>query len=337
MSGEKVLRGKIELVAVTKNYGHVVAVDTIALKLPAATYCCLLGPSGCGKTSTLRMLAGHEEVTGGDILLDDVNVTNLAPAQRGTAMMFQNYALFPHLTVTENVAFSLKMQGMGRAERREAALPLLAMVELTTMAERLPSQLSGGQQQRVALARALMTRPAALLLDEPLSALDPFLRLRVRGELKRLQKSLGISFVHVTHTQDEALALADIVVLMNDGCIEQQGTAHDVFTRPRTAFVARFIGGHNVIAQGDREFAVRSDKVTLTRTGTSTLAQHAATIRDIEYGGMAYHVRLSDAHGRDYSCVVQEGAFAQLGPVDGETLAMSWAEADAQPLEPTGK
>lgn len=335
MNDIKIPRGKIELIAVTKNYGRVVAVDNISLKLPAATYCCLLGPSGCGKTSTLRMLAGHEDVTGGDILMDDINVTDLVPAQRGTAMMFQNYALFPHLTVAENVAFSLKMQGIGRAERREAAEPLLLMVELTAMADRLPSQLSGGQQQRVALARALMTRPAALLLDEPLSALDPFLRLRVRGELKRLQKSLGISFVHVTHTQDEALALADIVVLMNDGRIEQQGTAHDVFSRPRTAFVARFIGGHNVIARGDREVAVRSDKVKLTRTGSGTIAQHEATIRDIEYGGMAYYIRLSDAHGHDFSCVVPEGAFAQLGPVDGETLAISWEEADARLLDRT--
>ena len=280
------------------------------------------------------MLAGHEAATSGDIILDDINVTGLAPAQRGTAMMFQNYALFPHLSVVENIAFSLKMRGMGRAERRLAAEPLLQMVELASMADRLPSQLSGGQQQRVALARALMTRPAALLLDEPLSALDPFLRLRVRGELKRLQKNLGISFVHVTHTQDEALALADQVVLMNEGRIEQQGSAHAVFSRPRTAFVARFIGGHNVIALENRQIAVRADKVTLSRAAPRTLVQHAVTVRDIEFGGTQYHAHLADAQGSEYTCALSEDTFAQLAPVDGETLAMSWADADAQPLEP---
>ena len=325
-------RGRIEFAAVSKNYGKVVAVDAISLKLPAATYCCLLGPSGCGKTSTLRMLAGHEDVTSGDILLDDVNVTERPPAQRGTAMMFQNYALFPHLSVVENIAFSLKMQGIGRVERRRAAEPLLKMVELTHLADRLPSQLSGGQQQRVALARALMTRPAALLLDEPLSALDPFLRLRVRGELKRLQKSLGISFVHVTHTQDEALALADIVVLMNEGRIEQQGSARDVFSRPRTAFVARFIGGHNVIPVAGHEIALRSDKTRLSRPVSNTSTSHAVTVRDVEYGGTSYHVHLTDAQDRDYTCVLTEDAFSQLTPKDGEALDMSWSPADAQPL-----
>ncbi|MGH6753847.1 MAG: ABC transporter ATP-binding protein, partial [Bradyrhizobium sp.] len=219
----------MEFVAVTKAYGASKAVDAIDLKIPASTYCCLLGPSGCGKTTSLRMLAGHETATSGDILLDNVNVTDLAPARRGTAMMFQSYALFPHLTVEENVAFSLKMKRENKIERLARARAMLRVVEMERFAERLPAQLSGGQQQRVALARALITQPSALLLDEPLSALDPFLRLRVRGELRKLQKSLGISFVHVTHSQDEALALADLVVLMNVGRIEQQGTAQDVF------------------------------------------------------------------------------------------------------------
>lgn len=334
MEADAKKRGKVEFVAVTKKYGSVLAVDNITLKLPAATYCCLLGPSGCGKTSSLRMLAGHESVTSGDILLDDVNVTDLAPARRGTAMMFQNYALFPHLSVAENVAFSLKMQGIGKAERLRAAEPMLKLVELMPMADRLPAQLSGGQQQRVALARALMTRPAALLLDEPLSALDPFLRLRVRGELKRLQKRLGISFVHVTHTQDEALALADIVVLMNEGRIEQQGSAREVFSQPRTAFVARFIGGHNVIDVGEREVAVRSDRLQLARPVAGTSAWLSATIREIEYVGTAYHLRLVDARARDYSALLTEEAFADLEPIEGQALAINWNEADAQPLEP---
>ena len=223
--GQKYSRGEVEFVQTTKVYGVSVAVHGIDLKIPAGTYCCLLGPSGCGKTTTLRMLAGHEAVTAGDILLDNANITLMRPAKRGTAMMFQSYALFPHLNVVENVAFALKMKGMSKVGRLLKAQEMLKIVDLEAYAERRPSQLSGGQQQRVALARALITSPSVLLLDEPLSALDPFLRLRVRGELKRLQKSLGISFVHVGHSQDEALALSDLVVLMNAGRIEQRGTA----------------------------------------------------------------------------------------------------------------
>ncbi len=181
----------LELVAVTKRYGETLAVDNIDLKVPAADYCCLLGPSGCGKTSTLRMIAGHEGASSGDIILGGTNVTDLPPARRGTAMMFQSYALFPHLTVLDNVAFSLKMRGFSKAERQAKAAQLLKLVAMEPYAQRLPAQLSGGQQQRVALARALITEPQILLLDEPLSALDPFLRVKMRAELKRLQKELG--------------------------------------------------------------------------------------------------------------------------------------------------
>ena len=192
-------RASLELIRVTKRYGSTVAVDAIDLKIPAGTYCCLLGPSGCGKTSTLRMIAGHEAVSGGDIVLGGHNVTDLPPARRGTAMMFQSYALFPHLSVLDNVAFALKMRGVPRAERHDRARGLLTLVAMDAYAERRPSQLSGGQQQRVALARALMTEPQILLLDEPLSALDPFLRVKMRAELKRLQRELGMTFIHVTH------------------------------------------------------------------------------------------------------------------------------------------
>src|SRR3954462_12109147 len=167
---QKASRGEVEFVQVTKAYGASVAVQEIDLKIPASTYCCLLGPSGCGKTTSLRMLAGHEAVTAGDILLDNVNITLMPPAKRGTAMMFQSYALFPHLSVAENVAFSLKMKGVGKVERLDKATAMLKVVELDRFAERLPAQLSGAQQQRVALARALITRPSALLLDVPLSA-----------------------------------------------------------------------------------------------------------------------------------------------------------------------
>ena len=207
----------LELVSVTKRYGEMVAVDAINHRFEGNSYCCLLGPSGCGKSSTLRMIAGHEVVSAGDILLRNANITDLPPAKRGTAMMFQSYALFPHLSVADNVAFSLKMRGVAKAERLVRAMELLELVDMDSYAARLPAQLSGGQQQRVALARALITNPSALLLDEPLSALDPFLRLRMRTELKRLQRELGITFLHVTHSQDEALALADDIIVMNGG------------------------------------------------------------------------------------------------------------------------
>ena len=260
----------IELVALTKRYGETVAVDTVSLRIPAGSYCCLLGPSGCGKTTTLRMIAGHEEASEGDIILGAENITHLPPAARGTAMMFQSYALFPHLDCTDNVAFSLKMRGVDKDKRRARALDMLKRVQMEPFAGRLPAQLSGGQQQRVALARALITDPQVLLLDEPLSALDPFLRIKMREELKALQTRLGISFIHVTHSQDEAMALADLVVVMNQGKIEQAATAREVFNKPASAFVARFIGGHNVLpaavarAKGEGScVAIRADRITV--------------------------------------------------------------------------
>jgi len=211
----------VELAAVTKRYGDALAVDAISLKIPAGSYCCLLGPSGCGKSSTLRMIAGHEGISDGDIMIGSRIVNDDPPAQRGTAMMFQNYALFPHLSVAENVAFSLRMKGVSRQERLSRASEMLALVSMSEFADGTPTQLSGGQQQRVALARALMTEPSVLLLDEPLSALDPFLRVRMRSELRRIQSELGITFIHVTHSQEEAMALADLVVVMNEGRIAQ--------------------------------------------------------------------------------------------------------------------
>jgi putative spermidine/putrescine transport system ATP-binding protein len=238
---------EVRLVALTKTFGRTVAVDAISAEIPGGSYCCLLGPSGCGKTTTLRMIAGHESPSGGDIVVGGACVTALPPQHRRTAMMFQSYALFPHLSCIDNVAFSLRMRGVSKTERRARAHEMLKLVEMEGYGERLPAQLSGGQQQRVALARALVTNPSVLLLDEPLSALDPFLRVRMREELKRFQRQLGISFVHVTHSQDEALALADLVIVMNKGRIEQAAPARDIFDRPQTAFVARFIGGHNVL------------------------------------------------------------------------------------------
>ena len=239
--------GEVSLKAVTKNFGSLTAVDSIDLTIEGGSYCCLLGPSGCGKTTILRMIAGHESPSGGSIEIGGASVVGQTPVQRGTAMMFQSYALFPHLSVLDNVAFRLKMQRMGKKERRTKAHEVLEKVQLTHLADRMPAQLSGGQQQRVALARAVITNPQVLLLDEPLSALDEFLRLQMRGELRRMQRELGITFIHVTHTQLEAIAVADMVVVMDDGHIVQASSAEDVYARPQSAYVARFMGGQNVL------------------------------------------------------------------------------------------
>jgi putative spermidine/putrescine transport system ATP-binding protein len=325
----------LELVQLTKMFGSVTAVDAINLKIPAGSYCCLLGPSGCGKTSTLRMIAGHESATSGDIIVGPRNVTDLPPAERNTAMMFQSYALFPHLSVIDNVAFALKMRGVAKAERHTEARRLLELVDMQNYAARLPAQLSGGQQQRVALARALITSPQILLLDEPLSALDPFLRLRMRTELKKLQRELGITFIHVTHGQDEAMALANIVVLMNAGRIEQQGSPRDIFNHPQTEFTAKFIGGHNVIAVGGESFAVRNDCLILKKPGTAVNGPSIpGTVSDVEYQGTYVRVAIAADGGVDLAAELSEGQFDAAGYSIGEPVLVTWEPARASRLKP---
>jgi len=310
-------------------------VNALDLRIPAGSYCCLLGPSGCGKTTILRMLAGHEAPTSGDVVLDGANVTALPPARRGTAMMFQSYALFPHLSALENAAFGLRMRGIPKSERRARAREMLALVHMEEFADRLPAQLSGGQQQRVALARALVTNPSALLLDEPLSALDPFLRGRVRTELKRLNRELGITFVHVTHAQDEALALADLVVLMRAGRIEQGGTPEELFDRPRTAFVARFMGGHNVIAGPNGSLALRSDRTRLAPPNTPAALE--AVVRAVEYTGTGFALALAGGHGTDdWTVLLDEAQYRARAVAPGDRVGLTWAEADARPLAADG-
>ncbi len=361
--------GEIQLERVTKRFGPTVAVSDIELAIPHGCYCCLLGPSGCGKTTILRMIAGHEEPSAGRVRIGGDDVTGQAPVQRGTAMMFQSYALFPHMTVLDNVAYNLRMRGVGRAERREQAQAMLARVHLEAFADRMPAQLSGGQQQRVALARALITNPRVLLLDEPLSALDEYLRLQMRGELKRLQRELGITFIHVTHTQLEAIALADLVVVMDQGRIEQAGSAQQIYSEPQTAYVARFMGGQNVLsgkvttvaggeailqsAQGDRfalpfqgsaghvgtpvHCAVRRDRIQLERLpGTGRAGQiNALTglVHAIEYQGSWVKVTLDVPGWPDFVANVADDRFF-AAPVDiGDAVLVRWAAHDMRILE----
>jgi len=327
----------VELVGVSKRYGAAPAVDSIDLKIPAGSYCCLLGPSGCGKTTTLRMIAGHETTSDGSVLIGGREVGHLPPAARGTAMMFQSYALFPHLNCLDNVAFGPRMRGVGKAARQAKAREMLALVRMESYAHRLPAQLSGGQQQRVALARALVTEPSVLLLDEPLSALDPFLRVQVRAELKRLQAELGITFVHVTHSQEEAMALSDLTVVMNGGRIEQAAAPREVFSRPATAFVARFIGGHNVIASpGGAVVAVRVDRVRVQPAEAPAAPGPSlpARVATVEYQGSFVQLRLRplDPAAEEVFATLPDDAFAARPFAVGDDVTARWEAAEAHPL-----
>jgi spermidine/putrescine transport system ATP-binding protein len=238
-------RGDLRLTSITKTYGDFTAVDDLTLTIPKGSFFALLGPSGCGKTTTLRMIAGLEEPTAGSIALGETDITFSRPYQRPINTVFQNYALFPHLTIFENIAFGLRRRGI--KDVKEAVDKVLNLVELTHLAERKPTQLSGGQQQRIALARAIVNRPALLLLDEPLGALDLKLRRQMQIELKWIQREVGLTFVHVTHDQEEAMTMADTIAVMNEGQIEQMGSPADLYDNPKTAFVANFLGQSNLI------------------------------------------------------------------------------------------
>ena len=359
--------GEIRLVDIAKKFGSTYAVQNINLTIPHGSYCCLLGPSGCGKTTILRMIAGHETPSSGDIYIGDQMVVGKTPVERGTAMMFQSYALFPHLSILDNVAFYLKMRNVGKDERRQKAEEMLRRVQLHHLRDRMPAQLSGGQQQRVALARSLITNPRVLLLDEPLSALDEFLRLKMRGELKSLQNELGITFVHVTHTQPEAIALADMVVVMDTGRIDQAASAKEIFDSPRTPYVARFMGGQNVLTgtvdkaaagvvrittAGGATFeaaaadtpavpgkslsiAVRRDRIKLRRRlsaeQSSAVNEISGVVESTEYQGSYVKVTLDLGGDLFVANVSDADYFAE--PVDrGDAVTACWLTADIHTL-----
>jgi spermidine/putrescine transport system ATP-binding protein len=254
--------GEIRLVALTKRFGAVIAVEEIDLTIPQGEFFSLLGPSGCGKTTTLRMIAGFEQPTSGQVLLDGADMTGIPPNKRNVNTVFQSYALFPHMKVFDNVAYGLRRARAGRAEIKQRVGEALEQVQLSALASRKPAQLSGGQQQRVALARALVLKPAVLLLDEPLGSLDAKLRRQLQVELKALQEQIGITFLYVTHDQEEAITMSDRIAVMNRGHVEQAATPREMYEEPATAFVADFIGVSNLmdaLATGAADGAVTLD------------------------------------------------------------------------------
>ena len=260
----------IVLRGVTKRFGDLTAVDALDLEIPRGSFFALLGPSGCGKTTTLRMIGGFEDPTEGTVTLGGEEVTDLPPFKRDVNTVFQSYALFPHLDVQRNVAFGLERKRVSKGEVSQRVAEVLELTQLTGMEKRKPNQLSGGQQQRVALARALVNRPRALLLDEPLGALDLKLRRQLQIQLKRIQEDVGITFVHVTHDPEEAMTMADEIAVMNEGRIEQRGSATDLYEAPRTAFVANFLGVSNLV----------DARLTGTEGAHATFATHdGATVR----------------------------------------------------------
>jgi spermidine/putrescine transport system ATP-binding protein len=263
-SGE--VTGAVELIDVVKKFGDFTAVDTMNLSVQPGEFISLLGPSGCGKTTTLRMLAGFEEPTSGEMRISGQPIAGTPPHKRDVNTVFQAYALFPHMTVAENVAYGLRQRGVGKADMGQRVAEALDMVKMRPLAERKPKQLSGGQQQRVALARALVNRPSLLLLDEPLGALDRKLREEMQIELKLLQSQLGITFIFVTHDQEEALSMSDRIAVMLDGRIEQLGDPYTIYEHPSSAFVAGFIGQQNFFRGRALEggASIKSDGATLT-------------------------------------------------------------------------
>ena len=354
----------VSLRSVTKKYGAVTGVENLTLDIAAGSYCCLLGPSGCGKTTALRLIAGHEAVTSGDILIADRRVNDLPPAQRNTAMMFQNYALFPHKTIWQNVEFGLKMRRVPVRERQQRVGEMLEMVGLNQVADRKPSMLSGGQQQRIALARALITRPQVLMLDEPLSALDENLRVRMRSELRKMQKQFGLTFIQVTHHVEEAFSLSDRIVVMNHGHVEQVATPQELFDTPASQFVAKFMGDNNLfigtvkscVPDGDRDLiqldvagigrlfcrgqavpvgtlaacSVRPDLVRLELHSTTMPSPDAncvsARITTIELTGYVTRVSLMvESTGQELLYKVRTQDWATGGLQVGQVVMMRWA------------
>jgi putative spermidine/putrescine transport system ATP-binding protein len=336
----------IEFRDVSRVYGDVRAVDRVSLQIASGEVFAMLGPSGSGKTTCLRLIAGFESPDTGHVLLDGQDVTLRPPYERDVNTVFQDYALFPHMNVLENVSYGLRVRGVSRAEQQKRALEMLELVKLGAMGHRRPSQLSGGQRQRVSLARALINKPRVLLLDEPLGALDLKLREEMQIELKNLQRQLGITFVFVTHDQGEALSMADRVAVFNQGRIEQLATARELYTRPATAFVARFVGSANVVegelarslSGQDQPFAIRPENIRVSMGHhLSAVDQEQSvegTLLDIQYHGAMSRYQVQLKSGATFAAAISEHV-AQKSATPGSAVTLAWSSADTVPLQPS--
>ncbi|MFO1130553.1 MAG: ABC transporter ATP-binding protein [Hyphomicrobiales bacterium] len=326
---------------VSRHFGVVKAVDDVSLDIAEGEFFAMLGPSGSGKTTCLRLIAGFEQPTSGHIEIFGETAEGLPPYRRNVNTVFQDYALFPHMTVGENVAYGLMIRGVARAEREARALDALSMVKLKGFDQRRPSQLSGGQRQRVALARALVNQPKVLLLDEPLGALDLKLREQMQEELKALQKQLGITFVFVTHDQGEALSMANRVAIFNDGKIIQAGSPSDVYERPRSRFVADFVGSSNVLPPdfaaahgGTRAWtSLRPEKITFLAAGQVPSSGHfgaSGQVTSVQYQGAVTRVA-TDIGGVRIAVVLPAGS---TSVIEGENVSLVWAADSLVAMEP---
>ena len=331
----------VELVGVSRRYGAVRAVDDVSLVIAEGEFFSMLGPSGSGKTSCLRLIAGFDVPDAGSLRIHGVDVAGKPPFARDVNTVFQDYALFPHMNVLDNVGYGLMVKGVAGAERRQRSNEALAMVALQELGQRKPSQLSGGQRQRVALARALVNRPRVLLLDEPLGALDLKLREQMQGELKTLQRKLGITFVYVTHDQSEALSMSDRVAVFRQGRIEQVESPRVLYTRPETAFVASFVGGSNVI-DGSRfagagagiSYSLRPEHVRLqaVESPDSGRIQVTARVEDVQYHGASSRVLLVLEDGSRLLASLANAGDGSTSPAIGDALQASWAAESMVPL-----
>src|SRR5512132_3690202 len=318
----------VRLVGVSKHYDEVVAVKSLDLEVKRGEFFTLLGPSGSGKTTTLRMIAGFEEPDTGRVELAGKDVTGLPPYDRSVNTVFQDYALFPHMTVGENVAYALRVKGVDKAERRRRASEALATVRLAGYEGRKPNQLSGGQQQRVALARAIVNEPRVLLLDEPLGALDLKLREQMQLELKGIQGQVGITFIYVTHDQEEALTMSNRIAVFNDGAVEQVGEPTAIYERPDNAFVAGFVGVSNLLERDGERFTVRPEKISIVENGKAPEGLHVeeGTIKDVSYAGMITRYIVDLEAGGELQIVRQnlETSSADAQAQRGRKVKIAW-------------
>ncbi|MDP9346174.1 MAG: ABC transporter ATP-binding protein [Actinomycetota bacterium] len=325
------------LVDLVKRYGDLAAVDGVSLDIARGEFFTLLGPSGSGKTTTLRLIAGFEQADGGRVELGGEDVTGRPAYARDVNTVFQDYALFPHMTVAANVEYGLRIRKVARAERARRATEALDMVRLEGLGPRKPGQLSGGQRQRVALARAIVNRPRVLLLDEPLGALDLKLRQEMQSELKRIQREVGITFVYVTHDQEEALTMSDRLAVFDAGRIEQVGAPAEVYERPANEFVAGFVGASNVLERDGRRFTIRPEKVRLLGDGEDAGAMYVeeGTVREVAYAGMVTRYAVELDHGAELQVVRQnlENSSAQARELRGRRVRVAWHKEQAATID----